>query len=314
MKKSTYIIIGFLVFFLGTILAMHIDSKLYEPKHKKTEEIRENYSIVYGYLNKKDLTLERWNEFIERATVLNTKTNLFPGEIIRQANIVYSNYKRFNDTKSLEKAAYWCELALGKEPGNAVLNDTYAAIQFNLGFVDKAIKHEQLALNFTNSDNRANVYKTRLYRYENFHTITTIKIGDKYEDANLFKIDNTPVKLSSLIDSKPIILSFYAAGTDFSVEKHRKLLPLYNQFKDKGLQVIGITKAHTTSERLKNNVNREKLPWVNLFDVYQRERTWDKYSFVTSDNGFVLIDKNGIVVSIETSTDKLKFQLKTLLN
>ena len=110
------------------------------------------------------------------------------------------------------------------------------------------------------------------------------------------------------------ILSFYAAGTKFNVIKHRQLLPLYNQYKNKGLQVVGVTKAHNTSKTLTKNILKENLPWVNLFDYKMQEKIWDKYGVTTSDNSFVLINKKGIIISNGESIEELKQQLNLLFN
>lgn len=136
MKTSNYITIAFMVFFVGTILAMHIDSKLYEPIHEKLQIIRTNYFKVIEANKKNELTLEKWNDYISIASDYYSTEVVFSNEMNSQAWFIYENYKKFNDLDALKLAASWCEKAYKIAPENYHLNDTYACILFDLGDVE----------------------------------------------------------------------------------------------------------------------------------------------------------------------------------
>lgn len=59
---------------------------------------------------------------------------------------IYESYRAFKDTASLKLAAEWQEKAYKALPNNHPINDTYAHILFDLGFVKEAIEHEDLAI------------------------------------------------------------------------------------------------------------------------------------------------------------------------
>lgn len=171
MKKSNYITIAFVVFFVGTILAMHIDSKLYEPTHEKLQIIRMNYSKVQGFNKhnqKNELTQEQWNEYISNASRYLSNFGVFPREMNRQAWFIYENYKKFNDIKALELAASWCEKAYEIEPNYHHLNDTYGCISFDLGYIERAVKLESYAVKVSRELNDGFIewYEPRLEKFK----------------------------------------------------------------------------------------------------------------------------------------------------
>jgi peroxiredoxin len=322
MKKSTYIIIGFLVFFLGTILALHIDSKNYEDEYiiKMKKEIaiskeRNNfYAATTNFRNNK--SLENWNDFVAKSKLyfVNTVTN--QNDYNTVSGVIATHYRKYSDTASLRLAKGWAKKGMELNPKDGHMNDTYATVLFNSGDIEEAIEQQTIAVEIIREENHrwTDLYMNRLERYKNFLTIKRIKVGEKYIDANLFKTDNTPIKLSNLIDNKVTILAFWKPFTKFSPEKNRFLIPIYQNNRDKGLQVIGITGAQQTSKALNEKIIEEHLPWINLIDANWKEQLWDKYGILSTDNTTVLIDKNGTIVSIGATEKELKIQLYTLLN
>jgi peroxiredoxin len=322
MKKSTYLIIGFLVFFLGTILALHIDSKNYEEEYiikmKKelaiSKERNDFYRARTNYRN--DMSVINWKDFINKSKIYFSKDVANQNDYNSVSGFIATHYKKHSDTVSLDLAKEWAKKGMELNPKDGHMNDTYATILFNSGDIEEAIEQQTIAVEIIRKQNHrwTDLYMLRLERYKSFLSIEPIKIGDSYVDSNLFKTDGIPISLSKIIKNQVTILSFYAAGTKFNVIKHRQLLPLYNQYKNKGLQVVGVTKAHNTSKTLTKNILKENLPWVNLFDYKMQEKIWDKYGVTTSDNSFVLINKKGIIISNGESIEELKQQLNLLFN
>ena len=322
MKKSTYLIIGFLVFFLGTILALHIDSKNYEEEYiikmKKEIAISKEKSNFYVATSKfrNNKSLENWNDLINKAKIYFSKDVTNQNDYNTVSGVISTHYRKYSDTASLRLAKGWAKKGMELNPKDGHMNDTYATVLFYSGDIEEAIEQQTIAAEIIRKQNHrwTDLYMNRLERYKNFLTIKRIKIGEKYIDANLLKTDNTPIKLSNLIDNKVTILAFWKPFTKFSPEKNRYLLPVFQNNHDKGLQIIGITGAQKTSEALKEKIEEEHLPWANLIDDNWKENFWDKYGALSTDNTTILIDKNGTIVSIGATEEVLKMQLKTLLN
>lgn len=165
MKTSNYLVTAFLVFFLGIILAMQIDSKLYEPTEKIRRKIERNYKSVLRLkrISKdKKITSKDWKQFIKTADSLTTKETVFPKEIVGQALVVYNNYDKFKDVDALKKVISWCKMAYEKEPNYPKLNRVYADVLFQLGDTEKAIFHMKIALKKGSKPKSKKYYKKRL--------------------------------------------------------------------------------------------------------------------------------------------------------
>lgn len=61
-------------------------------------------------------------------------------------NFIYENYKTFDDKSALALAKDWAEKSCQQHPEDAEINDAYAHILFDLGFVEEAIHHEEIAI------------------------------------------------------------------------------------------------------------------------------------------------------------------------
>jgi len=94
--------------------------------------------------NKADKT--KWDDYITKAKIY------IPLDIVQPMTIndicwnIYENYHKFNDTTTLKLAKEWQEKAHKALPDNHPINDTYAHILFDLGYVKEAVEHEEIAI------------------------------------------------------------------------------------------------------------------------------------------------------------------------
>ena len=323
MKKSTYILIGFLTFFFGTILALHIDSKNYEDeylvireKERAVAKLRTNYHIARKTYNVYK-SQENWDFMLKKAKLYFSGKVTNPSDYNSISWDIGYYYKKHNDFNALNLAKKWAKKGVEVNQKNGHMNDTYARILFELGDIEQAIKQQSIAVDFVKSQNLewTNIYIERLERYKNYINLDKLEIGDKYVDALLTKIDSTSVKLSELIKNKTTLLVFWNPTIRTSRQVTRNLIPIYHKFKDKGLQIIGISETNSAIKllRTKQRITEESFQWLNLIDISSREKVWDKYGVINSNNSTILIDKNGKIISINSSIEKLNSKLETLI-
>lgn len=325
MKKSTYLLIGFLVFFFGAILTLHIDSKNYETEYlvirEKNRKISANRTAYFAarklyYENK---SAENWDNLLKEAKSYFSGIVTNPSDYNTIGWDVFMYYKKHNDVSALKLAEQWTKVGVKIQPKNGHINDTYAAIVFELGYTKKAIKHQTIAVDFTKTENNNdwnNLYTQRLERYKEYLVFDKVEIGDSYVDALLTSTNDKPIQLSQLVQNKTTLLVFWNPTIGTSKEITRKLIPIHQKFKEKGLQIIGIAKSNSPRKlsRIKENIQLENFEWLTLIDVNSDEKIWDKYGVINSNNANVLIDKNGRISSLNINANELKTKLKTLLD
>lgn len=254
MKTSNYILTGFLVFFFGATLALHIDSKLYEDTYNNAEKERSNFLIAYSMSNLRDT--ESWNNFINETDKYYLNYPLSNTEYLIKESIkrVLNNYKNHNDTTALIKAKKWSETLLKRNTKDFHLHKLYATILFDLGYIEDAIKHQEFVFKSylkRSPQKRKNNLKI-LNRYKNKLSYKKIEKGDKFIDVTLTDFEKKKVNLSNLIKNKVTLLSFWNIKDSISIKKNKSLLPIDNVYKNKGLQILGITDVYSVDD-FKNN-------------------------------------------------------------
>ncbi|WP_400077489.1 redoxin domain-containing protein [Winogradskyella sp. R77965] len=323
MKKSTYLLIGFLVFFFGTILALHIDSKNYEEeylvireKNIKSSEYRTAF-FAARKLYYDDKSAENWDYLLQKAKLYFSSNVSNTSDYNTIGWDVFMYYKKHNDITALKLAEKWTQIGVKLDPKNGHINDTYAAILFELGFTKQAIKHQTIAVDFTKTENLdwRNHYTERLERYKDYLDYNKVEIGDRYIDAALTTVDDNSIPLSKLVKDKATLLSFWNPTIGTSKQITRALIPVHQKFKNKGLQIIGISKSNSPRKllRIKENIQQENLEWLTLIDVNSNEKIWDKYGVIDSNNANILIDENGRIIAININAEELNVELETLL-
>jgi thioredoxin-related protein len=95
----------------------------------------------------------KWDEYIAKTKAFIPLDNVQPMDINNICWNIYENYRTFNDTPTLKLAKEWQEKAHKALPDNHPINDTYAHLLFDLGFVKEAIEHEELAIKGATKEN-----------------------------------------------------------------------------------------------------------------------------------------------------------------
>lgn len=119
------------------------------------------------YSNKADKG--KWNDYIAKAKPYVALDNIEPMSINSICWNIYENYRTFNDITTLKLAKEWQEKAHKALPDNHPINDTYAHILFDLGFVKEAIEHEALAIKVATeekSDKDLKFYNDEIERFK----------------------------------------------------------------------------------------------------------------------------------------------------
>jgi len=89
------------------------------------------------------------------------------------------------------------------------------------------------------------------------------KMTDQLPDISLPTMTGDTISFSDL-NSKMILLSFWASWKDISVERNLKLKKLYRKYHDKGFEIYQVS-LDQTRDKWKYAVNFDELPWINVY-------------------------------------------------
>jgi len=146
------------------------------------------------------------------------------------------------------------------------------------------------------------------------NAIESIKVGKKYTDFSTPDINGENVNLSSIIDGKVALLDLWATWCGPCIKKSRTMVPLYNEFKDKGFTVVGVAGEFKNTDKLIAFLEKEKWPWLNLVELDRENSIWQKYGVDGGGGGLFLIDKEGIILAKDPTAEEVRKELESRLN
>lgn len=138
-----------------------------------------------------------------------------------------------------------------------------------------------------------------------------IVVGKKCIDFEQPTTTGELIKLSS-IKAKYLLLEFWAAWCSPCRRENPELINLYNEFKDKGFDILAVSLDREKEDWL-NAIAEDKLPWKNVSDLKGFQNSAALIYGVSAIPRNFLIDENGIVVAIGLRGENLNNKLKELL-
>lgn len=138
------------------------------------------------------------------------------------------------------------------------------------------------------------------------------KIGSKAPEISLPDANGQIVKLSSL-QGKVVLLDFWASWCGPCRRNNSHTLPIYNEYKDKGFEVYGVSIDQSTKDWT-NAIKQDKTTWVHVIDTKagtgnELTQTWNLQMIPST----FLIDKQGKIVAVSPEGKELEGLLKKLL-
>lgn len=159
----------------------------------------------------------------------------------------------------------------------------------------------------------AEVKETRMGKQfaDKLKSIGATEIGQK---APEFKILGTDRKTQySLYDNlgKATIIDFWASWCPPCREANPKIVKLYEKYKDKGLQIIGVS-LDTDEGKWKGAIEKDGLTWLQLASLEKKDKTAVLYN-IDYIPTLYLLDEKGTIVAKNIHDEELENKIVELL-
>lgn len=151
----------------------------------------------------------------------------------------------------------------------------------------------------------------RVRYYENFakHRAMTSP-GNKYVD---FKGENsegrTQTLSSMIVPGHYTLIDFWASWCPYCIKDLPELFALYNDFNEKGLDIIGVA-VRDKPEDTRAMVEKKEIPWKVLYNT--QKIPYDIYGFSGIPH-MMLLDPNGVIVSRGENVAQIRQRLEEKL-
>jgi len=124
-------------------------------------------------------------------------------------------------------------------------------------------------------------------------------------DFTIVDLNAKPVRLSERITGKPAVLHLWSSTCLPCRKKAKELIPVYEEFRDKGFVVVGVAheKNISTAEAA---IRVDKYPWENLVELNDVEQIRLQYGIAGSLGSHFLIDEKGKIIVVAPSNDEIR--------
>ena len=136
--------------------------------------------------------------------------------------------------------------------------------------------------------------------------IDRIKVGGKFVDFTLPDLNGNNITLSKSIEGKIALIDLWATWCSPCITASKSMIPVYNEFKNSGFTIIGVAREFDNTNQLKETLEREKFPWINLIELNNQNGIWNKYGIPMAGGRTFLVDKDGKILAINPTAEEVR--------
>lgn len=131
----------------------------------------------------------------------------------------------------------------------------------------------------------------------------TLQPGNQYIDYAVSLPDGKQAALSTLYTGEIIYIDLWASWCGPCRRFAKALIPIYEKYKDKGFQIIGIARE-SQAENMQKAIQKDGYPWQCLLELNDQHQIWLKNGISNSAGGGFLITKAGKILAVYPSAEE----------
>lgn len=139
-----------------------------------------------------------------------------------------------------------------------------------------------------------------------------IRLGGTYFDFSAPDLDGKEHRLSEEIKGKVALIDLWASWCGPCRRKAKSMIPVYEEYKDKGFTIVGVARENSP-ENMRLALTNDKYPWLNLLELRDRAKIWQRYGAGNSGGATFLVDRDGTILAINPTPDEVRAILDTKL-
>jgi thiol-disulfide isomerase/thioredoxin len=136
-------------------------------------------------------------------------------------------------------------------------------------------------------------------------SINNIHVGGQYIDFSAPDINGEIIKVSELTDGKTAVIDLWSTWCSPCILLSRSMIPVFEEFKDHDFVIVGIAGSQNQKDII-NLIDKEKYPWITLFEVNNQNKVWEKYGIQNWGGATYLIDKDGRILAISPTAEEIR--------
>lgn len=133
-----------------------------------------------------------------------------------------------------------------------------------------------------------------------------IRIGKRFADFTAPDLDGRKHTLAEQVKGKIAVINLWASWCGPCRRHGIALIPVYNEFKDKGFTIVGIAREAENADAMRKAIDKDGYPWLNLLELDDRTGIWKLYGVSNAGGSLFLIDRDGTVLAINPSATEVR--------
>lgn len=143
---------------------------------------------------------------------------------------------------------------------------------------------------------------------------TELQPGGQYINFTAPDVDGILHELKPVVEKNEIVLlDLWATWCGPCIARSRLMLPVYEMYKDKGFDILGVAGENKNLKAYNKFMKKEQWPWKNLIELDKQNKIWEKYNVMNGGGGMFLIDSSGIILAVDPSAEEVEVILKEKL-
>ena len=132
-----------------------------------------------------------------------------------------------------------------------------------------------------------------------------IRPGGHFIDFSAPDLSGKVHTLSEEISGKVAVIDLWASWCGPCRRHSMALIPVYEEYKDKGFTVVGVAREQNGTEAMEAAIRKDGYPWLNLVELNDAGHIWEKYGAGNAGGRIVLVDANGIIMAVDPTADEV---------
>ena len=134
----------------------------------------------------------------------------------------------------------------------------------------------------------------------------SLQIGSRYIDFEAPDLEGNMHRFSEMIDgAKIVMLDLWASWCAPCRKASMEMIPLYEQYKDKGFAIVGVARETGSTKAMENAIKKDGYKWPQLVELDDRANILAKYGCINSGGRRILIDADGKILAFDPTLEEL---------
>lgn len=135
------------------------------------------------------------------------------------------------------------------------------------------------------------------------------RIGGRYPDYELPDADGTLHRIRDLMGGKITLVDLWGSSCGPCRVNSRSVIPIYNEFKDRGFNVVGIAREYKNLDAFHNAVKKDGYPWQQLVELDDAHDIFNLHGIPMAMGGTYLVGQDGRILLINPTPEALRAYL-----